>query len=428
MSLTLFHLIALIPPLLLLEGFFSGSEIALFSADRLVLKAAAKNGSKSAARALALIARPERILSTTLLMTNLCIIGTSALVAIYMLSKGYRHADLIAVAVTSPLIVLLGELIPKTIYQRYADRVAPWVAGPIAALYWAFYPATRFLSSYTSRISKLVGPIEELLTGKRRTTREELQSMLSFNQRESEIKTTEKRMIKRIFEFKDTETKHALIPLVKIDAIEESATVRQALDSFQQHRHSRMPVYSERVDNIIGVLESGDLFSATDLSAPIRNYVSSAHYAPETQSLEDLMMEMRREDTAMSVIVDEYGGAVGIITFEDILEEIVGEINDEYDSESLPYKDMGGSTWLIQARMEISQVNERLGLDLPEGDYETMAGFLLQQFGRIPDVRDELFFNTKSGTIKFTIRQASERHIETALVERIEQEEPPPES
>ena len=131
------------------------------------------------------------------------------------------------------------------------------------------------------------------------------------------------------------------------------------------------------------------------------------------------MYEMRRDDIEMVVVVDEHGGAVGILTFEDIVEEIVGEINDEYDTESLPYKELSDSSWLVQARMEIQAINDQLRVALPEGEYETFSGFLLQQFGRIPTNRDELFFDTPTGSYKFTIRKATQRHIEIVLIERL---------
>ena len=265
----------------------------------------------------------------------------------------------------------------------------------------------------------MVGPIEELLTGKRRTTREDLESLLSYSRRESELKSTEKKMIKRILEFRESEARNALIPLVRVDAIEDNATIREALERFERHRHSRMPVFEERIDNIIGILETADLFMATDVDQPIRLYLTNAHYVPETQSLSNVMAEMHREDNEIAVVVDEHGGAVGIITFEDIVEEIVGEISDEYDSDYLPYKQLSDQSWVVQARMEILMINEQLRFELPQGEYETLSGFLLQQFGRIPEIRDELFFNTPAGQFKFTIRKATERHIETVLIEKI---------
>ena len=187
-------------------------------------------------------------------------IGISAILTLYGLSHDYKHADLIAIAISSPLVVLLGELIPKTIYQRYSLKTALWVAYPVNWTYWILYPVTRLLSSYTARLSRIIAPIEELLTGKRRTTREELRALLSYGKKETEIKTSEKRMIKRIFDFKDTEAKHTLIPLVKIEAVRDITTVREALEKFQRNRHSRMPVYADRIDNIIGVLEAASYF------------------------------------------------------------------------------------------------------------------------------------------------------------------------
>jgi putative hemolysin len=426
MKLSLLNLLAIVPPILLIEGFFSGSEIALLSADKLTLKKLAKSGgqrgtplSRGAKHALELANHPERILSITLLVTSVCMIAISALIALFFMERHPTYGDLLSVLVTSPIVVLLGELIPKTIYQKYGTRLAPWVSFPVYWAYWAFYPFTRLLSGYTSRISRLIGPIEELLSGKRRTTREELRSLLSWSKRETEIKSSEKRMIKRIFDFKDSEAKHALIPLVRVEAIDLESTVEEALQRFARHRHSRMPVYSERIDNIIGVLETTDLIAATDLKQPIRHYITQAHYVAETQALEDLLLEMRKEDQELVIVVDEHGGAVGIITFEDIVEEIVGEISDEHDSDAAPYKEVSPDGWLVQARMEISQINEILKIELQQGDYETLSGFLLQQFGRIPEVRDELFFNTPAGLFKFTIRKATERHIEAVLIERM---------
>ncbi|MBY0470110.1 hemolysin family protein [bacterium] len=419
MSLTLFSLFCIIPPLLLIEGFFSGSEIALLSADKMLLKAAAKKGSNRARLALRLTSNSERIFSTTLLMTNLCLIGISSTIMLYLLSKKIAFAEVIAVLVTSPLIVVFGEIIPKTIYQRYANVLAPWVAFPVMVTYYIFYPITRVLSGYTSKITRLISPIEEMVTGRERTTREELTTLLSYSKKETEITPTEKKMIKRILEFQETEAKHALIPLFKVEAVEDVSTIRQALELFRVHRHSRMPVYSERVDNIVGIIEVSDLFGITDLSQSIRNYITPAHYVAETQGLEDLLLDMQREGNKMVVVVDEYGGAIGVITFEDIVEEIVGEIRDEFDNDSVPYKELTPTSWQVLAKMEIQQLNEGLNLDIPEGDYETLGGFLLQQFGRIPEVRDELYFDTPRGTLKFTIRKATERQIESVTIERM---------
>lgn len=421
MNLSLGILFSLLPLLLLCEGFFSGAEIALLSADKLALKKQAKQGLWGAKIAFELASHPERVLSTTLLMTSLCVISISSLISLYFLQTYPGQSELLAIITTSPLVVLLGELLPKTLYQRNATQVARWIAPLIQWVFWLFFPFTRFLSSYMTRLSRFVGPIEEMLIGKKKTTREEIRSILSYNRKETELKSSEKRMIKRIFDFKDSEAKHALIPLVRVDAVEDCTTVEETLRIFERNRHSRMPVYSDRIDNIVGILELTDLFASTDFKQPIRNYISSAYYVPETQSLEDVIREMRREDNEMAIVVDEHGGATGILTFEDIVEEVVGEISDEYDVDAPTFKALSDTSWLIQARMEIQQINDLFKLNLPQGDYETLSGFLLQQFGRIPDIRDELFFNTSAGNLKFTIRKATQRHIESVLIEKIEE-------
>jgi CBS domain containing-hemolysin-like protein len=419
MSLTLPVLASLLPPLVLTQAFFAGSEIALLSADKLALKSQSRAGLKGAKLALELATHPERVLSACLLMTNLCVVGTAGLTSLFFSESASRHSELFAVLVASPLVVIFGELLPKTVFQRNSMRIARWVAHPVQWTYWAFFPFTRLLRGYTSKLSAFAGPLEELLTGRRRTTREDLETLLSYGRRESELKSTEKKMIRRILEFRETEARHVLIPLVHVDAIEDTATLREALERFERHRHSRMPAYSERIDNIVGILEASDLFMANDLEQPIRHYLNSPHYVAETQALRTLLEEMHREDNEMVIVVDEHGGAVGILTFEDIVEEIVGEISDEYDVETAPFKELSEDTWLIQARMEVPHINEQLGFQLPEGEYETLSGFLLQQFGRIPEPRDELFFNTPAGQFKFTIRQATERHIETVRVEKL---------
>ena len=416
LEITLHDLFILVPPLMLLEGFFSGSEIALLSADQLTLQSKAKKGDKLAEFALFLIAHPERIFSTTLLMTSVAVISVSALIALYFFtaSSDHRFSEIYAIAITSPLVVVFGELIPKTFFQRYANRLAPLVAYPIYGVFYIFFPITFVISKYTTRLSKVVGPIDELLTGRRRSTREQLLNLLNYSRDESELKTSEKHMIKRILDFKETEAKNALIPLVRVDSINEQTPVREALESFAEHRHSRMPVYKDRMSNIVGILESRDLFESTDLDQPIIRYMQNAKYVSVTQSVEDLMIDMNTEDFDMAVVVDEYGGAVGIITFEDIVEEIVGTIEDEDDPKKFPIKAIGEQRWIIQAQTEIVQINEQLKIDIPEGEeYSTLSGFLLQQFGRIPIRRDELFYSD----LKFTIHNATLRQIESVIVE-----------
>lgn len=419
-ELTTSTLLALLPPLLLIEGFFSGSEIALLSADHTSLKAKGARGSGSARLALKLAKHPERVLTSTLVMTSLCVIVISALCSLWARSRFGESSEWVAVAIASPLVVFFGELIPKTFYQKNANRLAPWVSYPVSFVYIAFYPITRTISFYTAALSRILRPIEELLTGKTQSGRDELLTVLTYGKRESELGVNEKRMIRRIFDFKGTEAKHILIPLIKVEAIEEHATIKEGLERFKNHRHSRMPVYSGRIDNIIGILEVSDLFHAPDPNQNVRNFITNATYIAETHHLDDLLKIMRRDESEMVVIVDEYGGAIGILTFEDIVEEIVGEIEDEHDDQTSDFKELGENKYLFQAKMEVTAINEKLHLEIPEGDYETIGGFLLQQFSKIPEPGDELYFDTPAGTLKFVVRKASERQIQSVLVELVQ--------
>jgi putative hemolysin len=418
MNLELSTLLIIIPPILLIEGIFSGSEIALLSADKTLLKTNAGKGSKAAKLALDLANHPEKVLTSTLVVTCLCVILISSIVTLYVRERYDRHVDFYSILIASPLIVLIGELIPKMLYQRYANRFAPLVAYPVTIIYWLLYPFTKVLSLYTTYLSRSLRPIEEILTGKPPTARDELITLLNYGKRESEITASEKEMIKRIFDFKGTQAKHIMMPLIRVEAIEEKASIRDAIERFKIHRHSRMPIYSNRIDNIIGVLEISDLFLSQDSQQSIRPFMSPTPYIAETHLIEDLLTEMKQNETEMVIVVDEYGGAIGILTFEDIVEEIVGEINDEHDDQVADFQELGENRWLFQARMEVTRINEQLQFEIPEGDYETLGGFLLQQFSKLPETGDELYFDTPVASLKFVIRKANDRMVQTVLIEK----------
>jgi putative hemolysin len=417
-GLTTSTLLAFVGPLLVIEGIFSGSEIALLSADKIALKSKAKGGSRSARMALGLAQHPERVLTSTLVMTAFCVVVIAGLCSLWAERQYGPQSEWRAILLASPLIVVFGEFVPKTVFQKYANPLAPIVAYPVTIIYFLLYPITKTISIYTGALSRILRPLEEILTGKTQSGRDEVLSVLAYGKRESELGINEKRMIRRIFDFKGTEAKHILIPLIKVEAIEENSTISEALERFKSHRHSRMPVYSGRIDNIVGVLEVSDLFHAPDPTQNVRNFLTSATYVAETHHLDDLLKIMRRDETEMVVIVDEYGGAIGILTFEDIVEEIVGEIEDEHDDDpTAEFKELSENRYILQARMEITAINEKLHLELPEGDYETLSGFLLQQFAKLPETGDELHFDTPAGSLRFVVRKATERQIQSVLVE-----------
>lgn len=402
---------------LLLQGFFSGSEMALISADRLLLKKQAEKGNRGAKLALELLKKPEHVLATTLVGTNLCVALEAVAVTLYLLNHYGPDYEFYSVLVLSPLSLVFGEVLPKTIYQSYSEVLAPKIAPLIRFIRILFAPVTWILGRYTDWISKWLQPLEEAITGRQPVThREELRSLLTYGRKETTLKNSERRMIRKIFDFSKAEVKNALIPLVNLQMIEDTVTTHEALALFEKYGHSRLPVYHERVDNVIGVLHLFDVFVEQDPQKKITQLMQQSFYAPETQRLFDLQFTMQKRGIQMAVVVDEYGGAVGAVTLEDILEEIVGDIKDEYDSEATSYRELNAKEFLVQGRMEIKAINENLKFSIPHGHYETLAGFLLQQFGRIPEEGDELYFSN----MKFLVRKANNRSIQTVQISLLE--------
>jgi putative hemolysin len=224
---------------------------------------------------------------------------------------------------------------------------------------------------------------------------------------EVDLEGKERIFIHRILQFSLRTVKEVMVPLIRVTAIPDTLTVGQALEEFRTSRFSRLPVYHRRIDNLIGVLHDFDLLGEDAPDRPIRAFMRPVTYVPELKKIDRLLAEMQRQGNHLAVVVDEYGGAVGIVTIEDLLEEIVGEITDEFDQEVAPFKKLGEGHYLISARTEIKALNEALHLDLPTGDYETLAGFLIAELGDLPRAGEHLQYRN----LKFTVRQAEARSV-----------------
>jgi len=408
--------------ILVIEGFFSGSELALLSADRLQLKKKTKQGDRGAQLALRLLKSPDRILSTTLLMTSTCVMAVTVVLTLEFRRLYGEHGEWYAVLTGSGLVIVIGELIPKFFYRKWSSVLAPKVSRPIFYAQKILAPFLQLTTIYTSQITRFMQPIEQLWSGRRQNGKDELQVLLTNDAGDSQLKSTEKRLIRKILKFRDKIAKDGLVPLVQVDAIEKIANLQEAFELYENTKHSRLPVYDDRIDNIVGVLELHQVIKATDMKLPIERFIREAYYVAESQKLEDILNEMIEMDTQMAIVVDEHGGAVGILTREDIFEQIVGDLQDEDDLETKLIRTSGPQKWVIRARTTVAQVNEELGLDLPEGDYDTLSGFLLRQFSRIPDSGDELYYDTRVGQLHFIVREASSRRIESVSIERIPNE------
>ncbi len=371
-------------PLLLLEGFFAASEISLVSANRRRLHHRAEEGYRGAKVALKLLSRPEYLLATTLLGGFMSSAANTILVTMFLLEQVGHGAEITAMIFLPPVLLILGEIIPKSIGRQQATVLAEKLAPPL-------------------RVAAGVRKTGQLPF----ITREDLRLVVAKSGPEVDLERAERLFIHRILQFSLRTVKEVMVPLIRVTAIPDTLTMSQALEEFRTSRFARLPVYHRRIDNLIGVVHDFDLLGEDNLERPIRSLMRPVAYVPELKKIDRLLAEMQRQGNHLAVVVDEYGGAVGIVTIEDLLEEIVGEITDEFDQEVAPFRKLAEGHYLISARMEIKALNEALHLKLPGGDYETLAGFLIAQLGDLPRAGEQLQFRN----LKFTVRQAEPRAI-----------------
>lgn len=389
---------------MLLEGFFSGSEIAIVSADKIRIKQRAAEGHAGAQFVLSLAQNPTRMYGTTLVGTNLCVVLNSVFVTSVVLSSGVPYGEAVATLILGPAVLLIGEIIPKSIFHAYATEMALRVAAPLQIASYVFRPVT-FL---TERYGRLLGKKRETP----KITRDEL--MIVLGRRGGDIKETERLMIRRSFRFVRDRVRDAMVPLVEVAALPESASVGQAMGLILRTGHTRIPVFRERVDLVVGVLRAYDLVDQIGSpSQSIRAFIRKAMYVPETQSLVSLLELMNARAVNMAIAVDEFGGSVGFVTREDIVEEIVGEIHDEYDETSRRGWEDRGGVKTIDARMDIERVNEVLGLNIPLSEqYETLGGFVLEKMGRVPKAGEEFQLNG----LRFRVLKATPMQVKEVEV------------
>ncbi len=392
-------------PLLLLEGFFAASEISMVSANRRHLHHRAEEGYRGAKIALKLLSRPEYLLATTLLGAYMSSAANTILVTMFLLEQ-VGHAGVVpAMIILPPVLLILGEIIPKSIGRQQATVLAEKLAPPLWVASWVIYPITLIFGGLSRLVLVMAGVSK---TGQLPfITREDLRLVVAKSGPEVDLERKERIFINRILQFSLRTVKEVMVPLIRVTAIPDTLTTGQALEEFRNSRFSRLPVYHRRIDNLMGVVHDFDLLGEDHLERPIRGIMRPVAYVPELKKIDRLLAEMQRQGNHLAVVVDEYGGAVGIVTIEDLLEEIVGEITDEFDQEVAPFKKLAEGHYLISARTEIKALNEVLHLKLPAGDYETLAGFLIAQLGDLPRAGEQLQFRN----LKFTIRQAEARAV-----------------
>jgi len=383
------------------EGFFSGSEMALVNADRLRLIARAKEGHGAARLALELLEREDRLLATCLIGTNLCTISGATLMSMLLLHQWQRNDEWLVALCFVPLTLVLGEALPKTVYHHHADQIALWVARPLAFFQRVFALPVAMASGWGHVLSRVVGAGE-----RSPVTRQDILHLLD-DPAPGSIDPEEHQIIRKVFEFTETPVEDCMTPLVEVDAISARATLDDAVTLSVRGSHSRLPVFRDRIDNIVGIIHATDLLFGAEGHTLVEEAMHPATFVPESKRVDELLKEMRREGLHFAVVVDEYGGSVGIVTVEDLVEEIIGEIRDERDEDEPGIREMARGEWRVPARVEVEDLEEATGIRLPRGDYETVAGLILAACGRIPEAGEVV----KVGRLAFRIDGASDRAI-----------------
>jgi len=392
------------------EGFFSGTETAMVSVDRARIKALAEQGAKKHVLVEAVLHTPEKFFSTTLLGTNISVVLSNAIVTLLIinyLGEQYKYATIL---IMTPFILILGEIVPKTVYRYHAEEITPYLVYPFKILSIIFYPFVIILTWLTTLFMMFFGVGSARL--RPYATREDLENYLDMWNIDSSLRTAEKKIVERIFDFSETQVEDVMIPLVNVEALEVNDRIDKAVSCAQKTGYSRIPVFSEEAYNIIGIVHAFDLLTAQQKTQSLKDIMRPAPYVPNTAPVDELLKQLRTKGNSIAIVVDEYGGTIGIVTIEDILEEVVGEIYDEYDKEEHFFVKIGKNKYLVNARMEIDELNDHLKLQLPKDDYETVGGFLLKHMEKIPRIGETFQF----ANLKFIITEADKRSIKKVSI------------
>ncbi len=395
----------------LFEAFFSGSEMAIVSINKTYLRHLFEKGSKRAALLLKALEHPEKLLGTTLLGTNIANLTLNTFLTHFIIGRFGKEYELLTLLITTPVILILGEAIPKAIFASQADRIAPNLILPLNLFSKLLSPLVAIVAWIARQVTSMLGV--EFHKKTPFVTREELEFLLHASEGPQAHRVIEKEMVDRVLSFSEMSARYKMISLVDVISVSQHMTLDQAAHVFKDSGYSRLPVYSHRVDHVIGWISYYDLLLNEDMSVKVEQIVRPILFVPGTILLDELLLFMQRRCESLVMCVNEYGGVIGMITLEDVIEEVVGDIEDEHDVNTGLIEIIEAKKMKVKGRISIERINDLLIQKIPQGSYETLAGFLLTKFGRIPKDNEWIMH----GQMKFMILKASDRAIEEVMVE-----------
>jgi putative hemolysin len=367
--------------------FFSAAEMAFIAASRVRLRHLAEQGHAGARQYLDTLARPEPFLSALMTGVTLSHIVAASAVTYALLPSLGVAAPLVATVGLAPIMLLVGEIIPKAVARERATRVILVLQRPLA---WVTVLLAPLVALAALIVRSLLRPFGGVATDARTfVSREELKLLLQLEPGEAEVSVQEAEMIDKILDLGETAVREIMVPLVEVAAISGTATPDEAVEVMQQRGFSRLPIFHQRATNLIGIVTAMDVFHRGAGAHTVAQLMRPAVYVPESKRIDDLLREMQRSRQHMVVVVDEYGGSTGVVTLEDIVEQIVGEIQDEHDRAPTAVDRLPDGSYRVAARTSIDELNESLDWTLPKRDYETVAGLVLAALQRIPSAGEQ---------------------------------------
>ena len=399
--------------LLLLKGFFSGSEIALVSVDKIQMHHRARIGERGPKLFLKIFQRPDRMLTTTLVGTNLATVALASIGTVLMIDLFGEQGDLYAFLIYTPIFLIFGEIVPKSVYQQKAESVVPVIVYPLKVASLLFYPVTLVFSYVARFATRMVG------SGKAAQsvflTREQLRAVLEMTEKRSDVAAFTRGRIRRAIRFGDTQAAEIMTPLRDLPLFDRGGGRKQLAALAKSIGYRPIPVYEGNTANVIGVaaLTPWKIAGIDLTSSSLDDLISPAYFAAPRQTLGQLLPILKKREDQTAVIVDEFGSAVGMVTLDDILEVVVGKVRLSYHYEKLPHRRrrtfeiVEEGVYLLDARLPISEINDVIGLNLSTGDYRTVGGMLLAQLRHIPRVGEYI---VDSG-YRFTVTEATEKSV-----------------
>lgn len=375
---------------LFLSAFFSSSETSLMGANKMRMKKLAEEGNKNAQTYLYLVDNSTILLSTILIGNNLVNIGASSIATSLAITFFEDKGVGIATGLVTLLVLVFGEITPKSLARNNSDNLALKLSRPIYILSKILRPIIAILNVITGALIHLLGGNKD--STQDLITQDDLRTMIKVSQEQGEILDSEKDMIDNVFEIKASQVKDIMTPRTDIIAIDSEMTYEEIKDLFNNNEFSRLPVYYDNIDSIKGIIHIRDLISK-DIDIDhfnILDYVREPFFVYEYHNVSKLFKSLREEKTHMAIVLDEYGGTAGLITIEDILEELVGEIEDEYDIENIDIQIVGPNEAIIEGSTKIELVNEMFNSKIEDDSYESIGGVVFGKLGRMPEIGDKV--------------------------------------